>query len=79
MKTEDRFIIEGMGHSHGNERGKISTQFMSSDFKKKQSSKKNTLEEGLKMGGYEVNVRRPAKSRPDMQQPMAGYSDFWLG
>ena len=39
---------------------------------------KKVMEEGTKMGVYEVNVGKHVTCRSDMQKPKAGNSDFWL-
>ena len=79
MKSEDYFIGSSQRESIANARGKISTQFMSQNLQKKNLSSKKDLEDGIKMGGYDVNVRNPITNRTDAKQPMARYSEFWLG
>ena len=79
MQAEKSFVGSSLRQRLANARGKVSTQFMSGDLQKENLSRKKALEDGLKMGGYEVNVRKPVITRTDMQQPMAGYSEFWIG
>ena len=79
MQAEKSFVGSSLRQRLANARGKVSTQFMSGDLQKENLSSRKALEDGLKMGGYEVNVRKPATTRTDMQQPMAGYSEFWIG
>ncbi|MDR1172672.1 MAG: hypothetical protein LBL24_09485 [Bacteroidales bacterium] len=79
MKAEDDFVGSSLRQRLANARGRISTQFMSGDLQKENPSGKKALEEGVRMGGYDVNVRKPVISGTDMQQPMAGYSEFWIG
>ena len=79
MKTGDYFIKESVSRRIANAKGKFSTQFMSGDMKVEKTSGKKTMEESVRMGGYEVNVRKPATNRTDMQQPITGRSEFWLG
>jgi len=79
MQTEKNFVGNSLRQRLANQRGKFSTQFMSGDLQKENLSKRKALEDGLKMGGYEVNVRKPVTTRTDMQQPMAGHSEFWIG
>ena len=78
MKTEDYFM-NSVPQKIANAKGRFSTQFMSGDIKTENLSRKKSLEEGVRMGGYEVNIRKPATSRTDIQQPMARYSEFWIG
>ena len=79
MQTEKNFVGNSLRQRLANTRGKVSTQFMSGDLQNENPSKKKALEDGLKMGGYDVNIRKPKTARTDMQQPMAGYSEFWIG
>ena len=79
MQTGKNLVGNNLRQRFANTRGKVSTQFMSGDLQKGNPSKNKALEDGLRMGGYEVNVRKPATDRTDMQQPMSGYSEFWIG
>ena len=79
MQTGNNFVGKSLQQRLANTRGKVSTQFMSGDLQKGNPSKKKAIEDGVKMGGYEINVRKPATDRTDMQQPMSGYSEFWIG
>ena len=79
MKTEKYFGMSGISQRFANTKGKFSTQFMSGDVKNENPSFKKSIEESVKMGGYEVNVRKPTTRRNDMQQPMGRYSEFWIG
>jgi hypothetical protein len=79
MKSGDRFIGSSLPPSIASARGKISTQFMRLETEKKNHSAKKALEEGIRMGGYEINIRKPVNNRTDMQQPMARHSEFWIG
>ncbi len=78
MNAGDYFAGSSLRQRLANARGKISTQFMSGDLQKENPSRKKALEESVRMGGYEVNVRKPVTGT-DMQQPMAGHSEFWIG
>ena len=79
MKTGDFFVENSLAQKLANKNGKISTQFMSGNLEEGNPSRKKALEDSVRMGGYEVNIRKPAKNRTDMQQPMAGHSEFWIG
>ena len=79
MKTGDYFIKKSVSQRIANAKGKFSTQFMSGDMKNEKTSGKKTMEESVRMGGYEVNVRKPVTNRISMQQPITGHSEFWLG
>jgi hypothetical protein len=79
MKAGDYFVGSSLRQRLANARGKISTQFMSGDLQKENPSRKTALEESVRMGGYDVNVKKPATTGTDMQQPMSGYSEFWIG
>ena len=79
MQVGNNFVGKSMKQRLANTKGKFSTQFMSENLQQENPSKKKALEDGLKMGGYEVNVRKPKTARTDTQQPMAGYSEFWIG
>ena len=78
MKTVDYLIRESVPQRIANTKGKYSNLFMSGEVKYEKASRITNLEEGIRMGGYDVNVRKPAKNRTDKQQPMAGYSEFWI-
>ena len=79
MKTGYYFAENSFSQKFANVKGKISTQFMSEDLKKKNNSRNKALEESVRMGGYELNIRKPGQGSTDMQQPMAGHSEFWIG
>lgn len=79
MKIGDYFIRESVPQRIANAKGKFSTQFMRGDMMNEKTSGKKTIEESVRMEGYEVNVRKPAAKRTDMQQPITGHSEFWLG
>jgi len=79
MKIENYFIRESVPQRIANANGKFSTQFMSGNMKNENTTRKKKLEESVRMGGYEVNVNKPAVNRTDMQQPITGHSEFWLG
>jgi len=79
MKTGDYFVESNLAQKFANTRGKISTQFMSRDQVRGNPSRKKALEDSVKMGGYEVSIRKPVKNRFDLQQPMTGHSEFWIG
>ena len=79
MKTDDYFFRESVPQRIATAKGKFSTQFMSGDMMNVKPSEKKNLEEGFRVKGYEVNVKKPATNRTDMQQPMARYSEFWIG
>ncbi len=79
MKSGDCFVGNSLRQRLTNVKGKVSTQFMSGDLQKENPSTKKAVEESVRMGGYEVNFRKSKKGRTDTQQPMSGYSEFWLG
>jgi len=79
MKGGDYFIRESVPQRIANVKGKYSTQFMSGNIKNELSSGKKDMEDSVRMGGYEVNFRKPVTNRNDFQQPMTGHSEFWLG
>ena len=78
MKSGDYFIGNGLRQTMENANGKYSTQFMNGDKKKEYPSNKDALNEGIKMGGYNVNISNRATQRADMNQQISGRSDFWL-
>jgi len=79
MKVGDYFIRESVPQRIANAKGKYSTLFMSGDMNNEKNFGKKTMDESTRMGGYNANVRKPATSRTDTQQPMAAYSEFWIG
>ena len=79
MQTERNFVGNSLRQRLANAKGKFSTQFMSRDLQRENLSRRKAIEDGLKMGGYEVNVRKSVTTSTDMQQPMAGHSEFWIG
>ena len=79
MQVKDYFLRESVPQRIANANGKFSTQFMGRGSRNEKTSEKNNPEENNRTGGYEMNVRKPAINRTDMQQPMAGYSEFWIG
>ena len=79
MKIGDYFIRESVPQRIANAKGKFSTQFMSGDITNEKTSVNKTPADGFRMEGYELNIRKPMAKRTDMQQPMAGYSEFWIG
>jgi hypothetical protein len=79
MKAGNYVVGSSLRQRLANARGKVSAQFMSGDLEKENPSRKKDLEESVRMGGYDVNVRKSAITGTDMQQPMAGYSEFWIG
>ena len=78
MKKGEYFIRESVPQRIANAKGKYSNLFMSGDVKCENASRVTSLEEGVNMGGYDVNAKKSAKNRTDRQQPMAGYSEFWI-
>jgi len=80
MKEGDYFVESSLRQSLANARGKMSTQFMSGDLRKENPSRKKAMEDSFRMKGYDVsNVKKSATASFDMKQPMAGYSEFWIG
>jgi len=80
MKSGNGFAGSSLlRQSIANARGKVSTQFMSLEPVNESPSRKKAIEDGVRMGGYEINIRKPVKNRTDMQQPMARHSEFWIG
>ena len=79
MKSGDYFSRTSVPQRIATTKGKYSTQFMSGDIKNEKTSRITNLEKRVRMGGYDVNGRKPEINRTDMQQPMAGYSEFWIG
>lgn len=79
--SEDYFVKKNLRQSIANARGRYSTQFTSGELNVENLSMKKKLEEGIKMGGYELNIRKPVMSRSvaNMHKPIAGSSEFWLG
>ncbi len=78
MKAGDYFVGSSLRQRLANVRGKVSTQFMSEGLQGENPSKRK-VEESVRMEGYEVNFRKAKPTRPEKQQPMAGYSEFWIG
>ncbi len=80
MRTADYGLGNGLRQKLTNAKGRVSTQFMSGDGQKKENlSKKRAIEESVKMEGYEVIFKKRAAARNETQQPMNGYSEFWIG
>ena len=80
MKSSDGFFVKNsLRQNIANARGKYSSLFTSGAQNKEDPDIKKSLEEGLKMGGYEVNIRKTVKSQTDVHKPTAGFSEFWLG
>ena len=79
MKSGEYFVSSGLKQTIANVRGKYSNQFMSGYLGKENTPAKNTHEDGIKMGGYDVNFRKPVLCRNEIKQPSAASSDFWLG
>jgi len=77
MKVGDYFVENNLRQSLASAKGKMSTQFMSGDAQT--DSRKRIVEDSVKMGGYDVRVRKSSTASFDMKQPMAGYSEFWIG
>jgi len=78
MKTENYFVRSGVSQRIANANGKYSTQFMSGNLTNENLSIKKNVEESVRMGGYELKVKKPTASRTDTQQPMGKYSEFWI-
>ena len=79
MKSGEYFVGSGLRQSIANARGKVFTQLMSMEPMKENPSRKKAIEDGVRMGGYEVNIEKTVAHRTDMRQPMARYSEFWIG
>jgi len=81
MKSSEGYFVKkhSLRQSIASARGKYSSLFTSGVLNKEDSSIKQNLEAGVKMEGYEVNIRKSVESRTDMHKPIAGTSDFWLG
>jgi hypothetical protein len=77
MKAGNYSVGSSLRHRFANA-GKFSTLFTNGDAQKENPSRKKALEESIRMGGYDVNVRKPITGA-DVQQPMAGHSEFWIG
>jgi len=77
--SEGFFVKKSLRENIANTRGKYSNLFMSGVANKENLSIKKDLEAGVRMEGYEVNIRKPVESRSDMHKPIAGASDIWLG
>lgn len=58
---------------------RVFAQFMSEDTQSDNLSRKKAVEESVKMGGYAVSSLATKPINRETQQPMAGYSEFWLG
>ena len=78
MKVGDYIVENSLRQSIDDARGKMSTLFMSGDVHTANLSGKKALHESVRMDGYEVNVRMPL-GKTDTHQPMARYSEFWIG
>ena len=79
MNSGNYLVGSNLRHSLTNAGGKYSAQFMSRSMRNENLSIKRTLEDSVGMEGYEVNVRKPVIRRTDIQQPMAGHSEYWIG
>ena len=79
MKTGVYFAENSFSQTFANVKGKISTQFMSGDMEKGNNSRNRALEDSVRMGGYELNIRKPVQGGIDKLQPMTGHSEFWIG
>jgi len=79
MKIEDCLGENSLRQSLANAKGKMSTQFMSGDLRVQNPSKNKSMEDSFRMRGYDVSVKRSTTASFDMKQPMAGYSEFWIG
>jgi len=77
--SEGYFVTKNLRQSIADARGKYSNQFTGGELNSESLSMKKNLEEGIKMGGYEVNIRKPVTSRTGIHKPVAGCSEFWLG
>jgi len=79
MKTENIFFKSDVSQRIANAKGKYSTQFMCGEISNNNSIIKKTVEDSVRMGGYEVSDRKPANSRVNMQQPISQHSENWFG
>ncbi len=80
MKVKNYEIGSSLRQRIANAKGRFSTQFMSEDQRKTNLSKKKAVEDSVKMEGYEVSFKKKTvKNDNETQQPMSGYSEFWLG
>ncbi len=79
MKTLDYYVGDVSKRRYANKEKRISTQFMGGDLQTENLSRKKELEDSVRMGGYEVSFRKTKTIRNETQQPMSGYSEFWLG
>ena len=77
MENGDYYVRVGLRPNNTELQGKIYNQFMMPE--QETSSVKKKKEERVRLGGYEASVGIPAKSRTEVQSPMAGYSEFWIG
>ena len=78
MNSRDNFVGIALRQSIANAGGRYSTHFMNLESIKENPSRRNALEESVRMGGYDVNISKPVKSKTDVLQPVAGSSDFWI-
>jgi len=78
MKTGVYFAENSFSQKFTDVKGKISTQFMSGDMGKGNISSNRALNDSVRMGGYELNIRKPGQGRTDIHQPMSGHSEFWI-
>ena len=82
MRSGELLSENSLQRNLANAKGKFSSLFMSSGEieKKEKSSKRKSLEDSVRMEGFDVNANK-ATSHTDMKhhQPMAGHSEFWLG
>ena len=78
MNTGVYFAENSFSQKFTNVKGRISTQFMSRDMEKGNISRHRALDDSVRMGGYELNIRKPGQGRTDMHQSMSGHSEFWI-
>jgi len=79
MKTGVYFAENSFSQKFTNVKGKFSTQFMSGDMEKGNFSRNRALDDSVRMGGYELNIRKPGLGHTDMHQQMKSHSEFWIG
>ena len=81
MKSGDYSIRNSLRQKIANAKGKYSSQFMNGDIKRGDLSSRKSLEEGVKMEGYEidVNIKVVVDHHVDMPKSVSGHSEFWLG
>ena len=79
MKSGDYIEVSNdLRQSIVNAKGRFSNQFMSGELHKVNPSVRKDMEEGIRTGGFEIDIRKQVTALTDMHKPTAVSSDFWL-